>query len=217
MKRWRRSTSSWTTSACGSRRIGPAAGATGLYMRSARGAVRGAGDGTAQAIAPAHWPAARGGLWRAGKGDWGPARRPLRARGRIPRSVDYWQQAGDNAARRNAHHEAIAALRKALALLATLPESPERTQRELALQLALGELLRATKGVGSPDVGEVYTRAYTLCQQTGEASPLARVLWGLSQFQMTQGQVATAGALAQQLLDLAQRQPDTEFLVEGYF
>ncbi len=39
----------------------------------------------------------------------------------------------------------------------------------------------------------------------------------LSQFQMTQGQVATAGELAQQLLDLAQRQPDTGGMVEGHF
>jgi hypothetical protein len=34
---------------------------------------------------------------------------------------------------------------------------------------------------------------------------------------MTQGQVATAGELAQQLLDLAQRQPDTGGMVEGHF
>ena len=34
---------------------------------------------------------------------------------------------------------------------------------------------------------------------------------------MTQGQMATAGELAQQLLDLAQRQPDTGYLVEGHF
>ena len=95
--------------------------------------------------------------------------------------------------------------------------APSAPSSELALQLALADLLRATKGVGSPDVGDVYTRAYTLCQQTGETPQLARVLWGLSQFQMTQGQVATAGELAQQLLDLAQRQPDTGFLVEGHF
>ena len=36
--------------------------------------------------------------------------------GEIPRAVDYWQQAGDNAARRNAHPEAIAALRKGLGI-----------------------------------------------------------------------------------------------------
>jgi ATP/maltotriose-dependent transcriptional regulator MalT len=34
---------------------------------------------------------------------------------------------------------------------------------------------------------------------------------------MTQGQMATADALAQQLLALAQRQPDTGFLLEGHF
>ena len=137
--------------------------------------------------------------------------------GETAQAVHYWQQAADNAARRNAHHEAIAALTKGLALLATLPESPERTQHELALQLTLGELLRATKGVGSPDVGDVYTRAYTLCQQVGETPQLVRVLWGLSQFHMTQGQMATADELAQQLLDLVQRQPDTGFAVEGHF
>jgi hypothetical protein len=66
-------------------------------------------------------------------------------------------------------------------------------------------------------VGHVCTRAHTLCQQTGETPQLARVLWGLSQFQMTQGHGVTAGELAQQLLDLAQRQPDTGYLVEGHF
>jgi predicted ATPase len=131
--------------------------------------------------------------------------------------VHYWQQAGDNAARRNAHHDAIAIFTKGLALLATLPERPERARHELSVQLALGELLRATQGVGSPDVGTIYSRAYTLCQQTGETSALARVLWGLSQFQMTRGQVATAGELAQQLLDLAHHRPDTEYVLEGHF
>jgi predicted ATPase len=43
-------------------------------------------------------------------------------------AVHYWQQAGDNAARRNAHPEAITSLRKGLALLATLPDSLERSR-----------------------------------------------------------------------------------------
>ena len=135
--------------------------------------------------------------------------------GEVPQAVQYWQQAAENAARRNAHHEAITAMSKSLALLATLPESPERSQHELALQLTLGELLRTTQGVGSPDVGDVYTRAYTLAQQVGETPQLVRVLWRLSQFHMTQGQMATADALAQRLLELVQRQPDTGFAVRG--
>jgi predicted ATPase len=137
--------------------------------------------------------------------------------GATAQAVRYWQQAADNAARRNAHHEASTALTKGLALLATLPESPERSRHELTLQLTLGELLRTTKGLGSPDVGDVYTRAYTLAQQVGETSQLARVLWGLSQFHMTQGQMAPADALAQRLLDLVQHQPDMGFAMEGHF
>ena len=138
--------------------------------------------------------------------------------GEMPRAVHYWQhvagpcRTGAALSRSDRRPE-----ERRSRCCETLPESPERTQHELALQLALGELLRATKGVGSPDVGEVYTRAYALCQQMEETPQLARVLWGLSQFQMNQGQLATADALARQLFDLAQRQPDTECLVEGHF
>ena len=71
--------------------------------------------------------------------------------GETHQAVHYWQRAGENAGRRNAYHEAIAALRKALALLTTLTDSPERTERELALQLTLGELLMAAQGMASPD------------------------------------------------------------------
>ncbi len=61
--------------------------------------------------------------------------------------------------------------RTGLALLALLPESSERTQRELALQLILGELLMVAKGMASLEAGEAYSRAYTLCQQVGEIPP----------------------------------------------
>ena len=136
--------------------------------------------------------------------------------GATAQAVRYAQQAAENAARRNAHHEASTALTKGLALLATLPESPERSRLELALQLSLGELLRTTQGLGAPEVGDAYTRAYTLAQQVGETPQRIRVLWGLSQFHMSQGQMAPADALAQRLLDLVQRQPATWFAVEGH-
>jgi predicted ATPase len=57
--------------------------------------------------------------------------------GEIQCAVHYWQQAGDNAARRNAYPEALAHLTRGLELLATLPDSPERARHELTLQLLL--------------------------------------------------------------------------------
>ena len=85
------------------------------------------------------------------------------------------QQVADTATRRNAHHEAIAILRKALALLATLPESPARAQHELTLLLRLGPRLMAAQGYAVPDVGERYTRALTLAQQVGAANARNRL------------------------------------------
>jgi predicted ATPase len=128
--------------------------------------------------------------------------------GEIPRAVDYWQQAGENAVRRNAYQDAIAALRTGLALLATLPASLERTQREIELQLMLGELFMAAKGMASQEAGDAYSRAHTLCHQVEELPQLFRTLWGLIGFHNGHGRLRTGEALGRQLFDLARRQHD---------
>jgi hypothetical protein len=133
----------------------------------------------------------------------------------VERAVHYWQQAGANAARRHVHQDAIAAVTKGLALLATLPQSPERTQRELTLQLSLGGLLMAVHGMTFPEAGDAYTRAHVLCQQLGETPQRFQVLQGLYLFHEAQAQLHTAGGLAQQLTHLAQRQPEAGLGLEG--
>ncbi len=57
--------------------------------------------------------------------------------GLIEQSITYWYKAGQSAIQRSAHVEAIAHLRQGLALLETLPETPERVQQELLLHIAL--------------------------------------------------------------------------------
>src|SRR5262249_26895046 len=52
-------------------------------------------------------------------------------------AIGYWQRAGQHAVERSAHVEAIAHLQKGLALLATLPDTSERTQQELDIQIIL--------------------------------------------------------------------------------
>jgi predicted ATPase len=128
--------------------------------------------------------------------------------GETSQAVHYWQQAGDNAARRNAHHDASAILTKGLALLATLPESPERARHELTLQLALGASVVATKGLGAPEGHRVYTRAHALSQQVGDPGQRFQALHGLYRYYGIQAELRTAAALAEQLLELAHRQPD---------
>ena len=132
------------------------------------------------------------------------------------RAVRYLQQAADNATRRNAHHEAVAALRKGLALLATLPDSPARAQHELTLLLLLGQRLMAAKGYAVPEVGESYTRAHTLGQQVGEPRQRCQALQGLSRFHLVQAQLRLADELSQQFFHLAPHQHDMTLVQEGY-
>jgi adenylate cyclase len=101
-------------------------------------------------------------------------------------------------------------------LLATLPDSPERAHDELTLLLILGELLMAVKGWGTPEVGEVYTRAHTLYHQMGESPQRFHVLQGLYRFHVIQAQLRTAGELSQQLFRLASHQPDPVRVLEGH-
>src|SRR4030095_11493963 len=83
--------------------------------------------------------------------------------GLTEQAVHYWYQAGQSAIQRSAHVEAIAHLRQGLALLQTLPETPQRLQREVDMLIALGASLIATKGYGAPEVEQTYLRAQHLC------------------------------------------------------
>ncbi len=59
----------------------------------------------------------------------------------------------------SAGRAAVSHLTAALELLKTLPDTPERTQQELTLQVALGVPLVAIMSQGALDVERVYTRS----------------------------------------------------------
>jgi DNA-binding winged helix-turn-helix (wHTH) protein/tetratricopeptide (TPR) repeat protein len=128
--------------------------------------------------------------------------------GDVERAIRYFQDAANNALYRSAHTDAIAHLNRALALLATLPETPERTRHELALQAAMGPALMAIKGYAAPEVGQAYVRAHALCQQMGETPQHFAVLRGLCVMHQERAELQTARELAEQLLQVAQRRQD---------
>jgi class 3 adenylate cyclase/predicted ATPase len=132
------------------------------------------------------------------------------------RAIHYLQQAGENSVRRSANTEAISDLTAALGLLKTLPDTPERSQRELTLQIALGNALIATRGYTAPEVRTAYTRARALCQQMGETPQLFPVLWGLWVFYLQRAEFQTGRELAEQFLRLAQTAHDSALLVEAH-
>ena len=136
--------------------------------------------------------------------------------GLIEQALPYWQRAGERAIQRSANAEAISHLTKGLELLETLPDTPERIQQELTLQIVLGASLMAIKGYAAQEVEKTYARARELCQQVGETPLLFRVLGGLSTFYAIRGELQTAHELGQQLLRLAQNVRDPALLLRAY-
>ena len=124
--------------------------------------------------------------------------------GLIVQAISYWQKAGQRASQRSTYVEAISHLTRGLELLKTLPETPERAQQELMLQIALGVPLIAIQGYTVPEVEKTYTRALELCQQIGETPQLFPVLRGLWLFYVTRAELQTARELGEQLLTLTQ-------------
>jgi DNA-binding winged helix-turn-helix (wHTH) protein/predicted ATPase len=133
------------------------------------------------------------------------------------RAVQSLQEAAANAIQRYAHRAAITHLTRALELLQTLPDSPERAQQEITLHVTLGPVLIATKGYAAVDVERVYTRARQLCQATGESRQLFPVLVGLRRSHQVRAEYSIAHELGMQLLAMAQRLQDHEWLLEAHF
>jgi predicted ATPase len=124
------------------------------------------------------------------------------------KAIDYLRQAGERALRMSAHEEAIAHFTHGLALLEALPETPERAQRELALQVGLGLSLQSIKGFADPAVGHIFGRARELCRQAGETPQLFPVLTLLHMFYSNRGEIQTGYEIGEQSLKLAEQIQD---------
>jgi predicted ATPase len=131
-------------------------------------------------------------------------------------ALSWWQRAGQRALERSALVEAIAHFTKGLELLDTLPDTPARARQELALRAGLGVPLSAIKGPGAPEVFDNYGRARQLCHDIGEAPEQYQVLWGSWRSHLAIAKLEAAQDLADQLVDLAQREQDSGLLLEAH-
>ncbi len=122
------------------------------------------------------------------------------------RAIKYFQQAADNANRRFADREAIELARRGLRLLDMTPKTPKYAYHELKLQIALGMALMTAQGFGSEEVKRTFTRALELSQEVGESVLLFSALFGLWRCCRIRGEYRKAHELANQLLQLGQRE-----------
>jgi DNA-binding SARP family transcriptional activator/predicted ATPase len=136
--------------------------------------------------------------------------------GVLDKAARYLQQAGERAGQLSSHIEAIDHLVKGLALVQTLPPTPERDKLELSLQTTLGVSLVALHGYDAPRVHETYSRALVLGERL-DRPPSAPVVRGLAIRHVMGGQLDQARQLGEQLLGLARSEQDPVLLVEGRY
>ncbi|MGC9358355.1 MAG: ATP-binding protein, partial [Anaerolineae bacterium] len=132
--------------------------------------------------------------------------------GRPDRAVTYLHAAGNRAYLFSAAREAIALFTHGLALLKELPETSERREQELHLQLALTGPLLAQRGWSAEERASALERAYTLAEQMDSAPELLQALFVLADLNRARGKHAHSLELGERMLDLARRSGDPEQL-----
>ena len=124
------------------------------------------------------------------------------------KAIHYFRLAGERAVARGAVVEAEGHYRNALSLLIELPQDTERDRRELALQMALGEVLWTSKSWSHPDASESYARALQLAEKLGEATQIVGVLLALIATALGSGHLKRARELGERTLAMAQSSGD---------
>jgi tetratricopeptide (TPR) repeat protein len=136
--------------------------------------------------------------------------------GLVAPAIEHYQRAGERAAERSANAESIGHLRRALEVVATLPESRDRDQRELELQMAIAAPLGAAKGFSDPEAEGAYVRARELASRIDGSPELPRALMGLATACFVKGDLASGDAVAQEALAAAERTGDPLDLLLGH-
>ena len=136
--------------------------------------------------------------------------------GQVDAAIEYWQAAADRAMATSAFREAIAHLRRALALLPQTPRGDGRDRVELELLGRFGPVLIATKGYAHREVSDAYTRASDLCEMLGDDSRSLAVIRGQWQYRLLRANYDTALALADRMGRVAKKNEDEGLMLEAY-
>jgi class 3 adenylate cyclase/predicted ATPase len=134
------------------------------------------------------------------------------------KAITYWHLAGKLSAAKSAVREAVAQLRRGLSLLDGLPETRERNQLELDIQVTLTAALMAGKGFTDPEAVAALERANRLVTETASVgTPLHFfVLFGLWVSNHNAGTIAAALEHAANFLSSAQSQASSGPLLIGH-
>jgi len=125
--------------------------------------------------------------------------------GEIEPAIATWSRAGSNAQARSAFVEAQESYQQAVALVNSLPESPERNSRELELRQSVVLMLTLSKGWVAPEMIDAIERTAELAEKSGNLAQLGDLIIRRGFAAHFSYDYPLAIALADQALDLAIR------------
>jgi tetratricopeptide (TPR) repeat protein len=128
-----------------------------------------------------------------------------------------WRRAAESASRRGALIEGEGHYARALAALRAMPESAERDQLELVLQLGIGQVAIATHGYMAQETAAAYDRARALGQRSGSPRRTVQVLSGLFAIPLLRGEMRATQAICEQLLAAARRDGSAVRMVWAHY
>jgi class 3 adenylate cyclase/predicted ATPase len=131
-------------------------------------------------------------------------------------AINYWQRAGDRAARRSANQEAVAHFRNARGLLEALPDRAAHAEQELQLLIALGPALMTTKTSVAPEIGSVYARARELALSGRRVADLFPTVWGAWLVAFTAGDFPSATRIVDELFEMANTSEDSALTLQAH-
>jgi class 3 adenylate cyclase/tetratricopeptide (TPR) repeat protein len=123
--------------------------------------------------------------------------------GLIPQAIEHYALAAQQSIARAANPEAVDYYERALAHLASLPESPERAQQELQLRLALARPIEP-RGRDHPDVVANFERVAALCDALEPGPARLPALVGLAALHQARADLWRSSRYARELLAIAE-------------
>ena len=128
--------------------------------------------------------------------------------GLTEKAVGYWLAGGRQAWGRSAVVEAVALLRRGLALVPALPDGDRHRETEFDMRIALGQALIATRGWAAPEVGEAYARARQLAPTLDRPRALLSALLGQYTYHANAADFQRARQLAAEMEALGETSGD---------
>jgi DNA-binding NtrC family response regulator/predicted ATPase len=131
------------------------------------------------------------------------------------KAVTYLREAGVKAFMRSANVDALAYFTRGLEVVQFLDEA-SRDRHELALLLAFGPAIQATKGLGAPEAERVFGRARELSERCDEPAAAFQALWGQWMVAAGLSRIEAARRIGRELVNVAERASDRALELEAH-